>query len=50
MIGPVRGRTASRRRRTGLRDEGATMTTFILVSGMFTGTHIWQDTAARLTA
>ncbi|MFF0511344.1 alpha/beta fold hydrolase [Streptomyces sp. NPDC004250] len=26
------------------------MTTFILVSGMFTGTHIWQDTAARLTA
>ncbi|MEU3234170.1 alpha/beta hydrolase [Streptomyces anthocyanicus] len=26
------------------------MTAFILVSGMFTGTHIWQDTAARLTA
>ncbi|MFI1753092.1 alpha/beta hydrolase [Streptomyces sp. NPDC020571] len=26
------------------------MTTFILVPGMFTGTHIWQDTAARLTA
>ncbi|MDG9723099.1 alpha/beta hydrolase [Streptomyces sp. DH41] len=25
------------------------MTAFILVSGMFTGTHIWQDTAARLT-
>ncbi|CAM5432295.1 hypothetical protein STENM327S_01458 [Streptomyces tendae] len=26
------------------------MTAFILVPGMFTGTHIWQDTAARLTA
>ncbi|MEU4979908.1 alpha/beta hydrolase [Streptomyces sp. NPDC021969] len=26
------------------------MTVFILVSGMFTGTHIWQETAARLTA
>ncbi|MFG3081686.1 alpha/beta fold hydrolase [Streptomyces parvulus] len=26
------------------------MTTFILVSGLFTGTHVWQDTAARLTA
>ncbi|OWA13504.1 alpha/beta hydrolase [Streptomyces sp. CS113] len=26
------------------------MTAFILVSGMFTGTHIWQDTVARLTA
>ncbi|MDT0611182.1 alpha/beta fold hydrolase [Streptomyces lancefieldiae] len=26
------------------------MTVFILVSGMFTGTHIWRDTAARLTA
>lgn len=26
------------------------MTAFILVSGMFTGTHIWQDTLARLTA
>ncbi|MET9993941.1 alpha/beta hydrolase [Streptomyces mutabilis] len=26
------------------------MTAFVLVSGMFTGTHVWQDTAARLTA
>ncbi|WP_217168124.1 alpha/beta hydrolase [Streptomyces sp. AC512_CC834] len=26
------------------------MTAFILVSGMFTGTHVWQETAARLTA
>ncbi|WP_395570580.1 alpha/beta fold hydrolase [Streptomyces sp. BK79] len=26
------------------------MTAFILVSGMFTGTHVWQDTVARLTA
>ncbi|MFJ8542544.1 alpha/beta hydrolase [Streptomyces sp. NPDC093586] len=26
------------------------MTAFVLVSGMFTGTHVWEDTAARLTA
>lgn len=26
------------------------MTTFILVSGVFTGPHVWDDTAARLTA
>ncbi|GGL93840.1 esterase [Streptomyces fumigatiscleroticus] len=26
------------------------MTTFILVPGMFTGAHVWQDTAARLRA
>lgn len=26
------------------------MTTFILVSGMFTGPHVWDETAARLTA
>ncbi|MFF4243216.1 alpha/beta hydrolase [Streptomyces sp. NPDC001822] len=26
------------------------MTVFILVSGMFTGPHVWHDTAARLTA
>ncbi|MDQ0791770.1 alpha/beta hydrolase [Streptomyces sp. B1I3] len=26
------------------------MTAFILVSGMFTGPHVWHDTAARLTA
>ncbi|MFE2050492.1 alpha/beta hydrolase [Streptomyces sp. NPDC059459] len=26
------------------------MTAFVLVSDMFTGTHVWQDTAARLTA
>ncbi|AKZ60011.1 hypothetical protein SAM23877_6966 [Streptomyces ambofaciens ATCC 23877] len=26
------------------------MTAFVLVSGMFTGTHVWQETAARLTA
>ncbi|MFE1034774.1 alpha/beta fold hydrolase [Streptomyces sp. NPDC058807] len=26
------------------------MTAFILVSGMFTGTHVWEDTTARLTA
>lgn len=26
------------------------MTVFILVSGVFTGAHVWQETAARLTA
>ncbi|MFE6184632.1 alpha/beta fold hydrolase [Streptomyces sp. NPDC056465] len=26
------------------------MSTFILVSGMFTGPHVWEETAARLTA
>ncbi|MBN0043583.1 alpha/beta fold hydrolase [Streptomyces actuosus] len=26
------------------------MTVFVLVPGMFTGTHVWQETAARLTA
>ncbi|MER6346538.1 alpha/beta hydrolase family protein [Streptomyces sp. NPDC001595] len=26
------------------------MTVFILVAGVFTGTHVWQETAARLTA
>ncbi|MEU0069853.1 dienelactone hydrolase family protein [Streptomyces sp. NPDC006332] len=26
------------------------MTVFIMVAGVFTGTHVWQETAARLTA
>ncbi|MEW2262929.1 alpha/beta hydrolase [Streptomyces sp. NPDC047853] len=26
------------------------MTAFVLVSGMFTGTHVWRETTARLTA
>lgn len=26
------------------------MTVFVLVPGMFTGAHVWQETADRLTA
>ncbi|MCB5167718.1 alpha/beta hydrolase [Streptomyces bambusae] len=31
-------------------DTTGTATTFVLVSGTFTGAHVWEDTAARLTA